>query len=957
MNVHDKLHGFTVTGVKPVPETDATLITMSHDKTGARLLWLKNQEENKLFSIAFKTTPKDSTGVFHILEHSVLGGSKKYPVKEPFLELMKSSMNTFLNAMTFPDKTVFPVSSRNDADFMNLTRVYLDAVFCPAIYDNPGIFRQEGWHIELRKAEDEPLYKGVVFNEMKGAMSSVYRRIGSELERMLFPDTCYGFNSGGDPAVIPSLSYEQFLDNHREFYHPSNAYIYLDGPVDIERVLQLIDEEYLSRYERSDALHEIPMQAPIRPVQETAEYEIAAEEPEDHHVHLALGKVLASWREREKIAALSAIAEVLAGSNDAPLTRALLDTGLCRDVSMGVEDGVLQPFGLLEIHNTEKEHVEALLDTVKRVVSEQVEKGIDRDDLAAALNRMEFKERKGDEPKGLFRNITMLSSWLYGGDPLLYLGCDKLYAFLRSQLTTDYYEKLLSEWLLEETGRATLVMLPSRDYGQKLRDEETARLKTVEAGWTQADKQRVMDENRALDEWQHSVDTPEQLATMPVLPLSEVSDQPLSAVTEEDREQGVTLLRHPAQEKGILNLSLYFSLADCPKEQLSALSSMASLLSNLPTQKKDGPTLQRQIKAILGGIQFSVDAFGKLGAPEVCKPYFVVRSQFLQKNREEALALIAEILTETDFGRKDLVKEILLQSDEGQKQGIIGAGHRIAMGRARAGLSAEAAVKELTGGFENYRWQHELTQNLEDRLPAFLELMQSLSAKVFVSSRLTASLTGGERESIKPLLDRLPEGKAPECVETAVSLDLPDSQGILIPAPVSYSGYALKNPVGNLPVWNVASTVLSLEYLWNEVRVKGGAYGAGAVVNRLGEVSFYSYRDPAAAGTLATDRKAGEFLRQFSAQKPSLDRYIISTIGSSEPLMADDDYAAYCDALWMRGVTEQERKSNRKQMLRVTAEDLSALSKELDGEARLCVVGSQQAMDACADENLTVESI
>ena len=957
MNVDDRLHGFLVTRVQPVEEIGATLIAMTHEQTGAQLIWMKNGEENKLFSITFKTTPRDSTGVFHILEHSVLGGSKKYPVKEPFLELMKSSMNTFLNAMTFPDKTMFPVSSRNDADFMNLTRVYLDAVFCPAIYDNPGIFHQEGWHVEMRKPEDTPLYKGVVFNEMKGALSSVYRRMGSEMERMLFPDNCYGFESGGDPACIPDLTYEQFLAYHREFYHPSNAWIYLDGPVDIDAVLALIDGEYLCRYTRSEEKHDIPAQAPIALKCETAEYEVAPEEPMENHAHIVTGKVLASWQEREKIAALNLIAEVLTGSNDAPLTRALLDTGLCRDVSMGVEDGVMQPFGMLEINNTEAEHLDRLMETVKTVASGLVEKGINRDDLTAALNRMEFKDRKGEEPKGLIRGINMLSSWLYGGDPMLYLGCDRLYAFLREKLNTRYYEDLLKEWLLDETGRATLTMLPSKDYGKRLVEAEQARLAALADSWTQADRDRIIEENRQLDEWQQSVDTPEQLATMPVLPLSEVSEKPLPLPTQVDSEAGVTLLRHPTSQKGLVSLSLYFNVADLNADQLSDLSALSTLLGNLPTQKKDGPTLQREIKALLGDISYGVTAFGKPQSPELCRPFFVVNAEMLEKNLTAGLSLIAEILTETSFDCPDVIRELVLQRDENMKQAIIGAGNRFAMRRARAALTAEAALTELTDGFEGYRRQHALASDPEGKLPGFIGRLKALPGAVFTVSRLTAGVTAQNAVSIAVLLSLLPTGDKPACEEVRFTLDVPRAQGILIPAAVSYSGYALPGLVRDRAVWNVASTILSLEYLWNEVRVKGGAYGAGAGVGALGDVSFYSYRDPSPAKTLTTDRGAGQFLRAFCAGKPSLDRYIISTIAQGEPLQSDDARGIAADGMWMRGITEEERAERRARTMRVKADDLAALCDALDERGTLCVVGAQQALDACADEHLTIDNL
>ena len=954
MNLNDRLHGFIVLNIQRVPEADGTLYTLRHEKTGARLLWMKTGDENKLFSITFKTIPWDDTGVFHILEHSVLGGSRQFPVKEPFLELMKSSMNTFLNAMTFPDKTMFPVSSRNAADFMNLTRVYLDAVFDPAIYDNPGIFHQEGWHFELRDPADAPVFKGVVFNEMKGALSSVYDRMALELQRMLFPDNCYGFESGGDPVAIPDLTYERFLAAHREFYHPSNAYIYLDGDLEPEPVLALIDG-YLSRFEAGVADHAVPLQAPVAPVQRTREYAVAPEEPLENRVHVALGKVLADWSQREKIMALHILAEALAGGNDAPLKRALLDTGLCRDVSLSVVDGMLQCGGIVEIQNTEAEHVPALIGALRDAARALADGALDREDLEAAINLMEFRFREGEEPRGLTRNINMLSSWLYGGDPLLYVGCDGMFATLRGWLDTDYYRDLLREWLLDEAGTAQVTMLPSRDYEERERREEAGRLERLRAGWTDAERDAIIEANRALDAWQQSVDTPEQLATMPQLPLSEVSGKPLPLITEETEQGGVRVLRHPSRQKGIVSLNLFFSVADMGADALFDLASLAGMMGELPTRSHDGATLQRMVRALLGELQFSVQAFGRKGAPEKCRPVLAVQSRFLEHNRDAALKLIAEIMTQTRVDCPEILRELMLQADEDFKQEIISSGHRYALSRARSGLSAESAVGELVGGFEAYRRQHARALALDERLPGFIAAVEGMAGTVFARARLIAGVTAEDAVPLDALLDRLPQGEAPAAVETAFALDAPRAQGILIPAPISYSGYALSVPADDTPAWSVASSILSLEYLWNEVRVKGGAYGAGASANLLGEVSFYSFRDPTPVQTLATDRGAAEFLRGYCAGRPALDRYIISTIAQGEPLMSDSARGTAADIMWLRGITEAQREANRRRTLAVRAADIEGLCDALEKPAATCIVGAQDALEGC--EGIEIESI
>lgn len=465
MKQGEKLHGFMVRSVKELPEQKAILYQLEYVKNGAELLWLDNGEKNKLFSIAFKTLPSDDTGVFHILEHSVLCGSKKYPVKEPFLDLLKGSMKTFLNAFTFPDKTMYPVSSRNETDFLNLMQVYLDAVFCPAIYENESIFHQEGWHYELEDAGADPIYKGVVFNEMKGAFSSVDTKLETEMNRLLFPDTCYRFVSGGDPKKIPSLTYEQFLKAHSEYYHPSNAKIYLDGNVPLDRVLTILDEEYLSKYEKSDAKHEIAMQQPLAHAEAIEYYEIGEEEDTDEKAQIAFGKLVCDFSDRKKLMALMVLSSYLTGSNEAPLKQAILQNGLGQDVSLLVMDGIAQPYSLLRICNTEYES----RNEIKRIVRETAEKlltdGLNPEELNAAIDELEFQTREGEEPKGLIRNINILNSWLYNGDVELYLLNDELFQFLRDAVNTDYYEKLLACILLDSEHTAELYLLPSKTKG------------------------------------------------------------------------------------------------------------------------------------------------------------------------------------------------------------------------------------------------------------------------------------------------------------------------------------------------------------------------------------------------------------------------------------------------------------------------------------------------------------
>ena len=949
MNINDTIHGFKVVRTAPAPDSGSELIEMIHEKTGARLIWMKNDGENKLFSIAFRTPPSDDTGIFHILEHSVLGGSRKYPVKEPFLELMKGTMNTFLNAMTYPDKTVFPVSSRNDTDFMNLTRVYLDAVFDPAIYYNPNIFYQEGWHIEMRSESDTPVYKGVVFNEMKGAMSSVYSRMESEIMNVLYPDSCYRFESGGLPEAITDLTYEQFIEGHRTYYHPSNSYIYLDGPVDIDAVLSLIDEEYLSRFGRREVMSEIPVQKPINSSVRKSYYEISADEDEAAHTYYVIGKVLGSYEEREKITAAAVLGEALTGSNDAPLKRAVLDTGLCLDVSLDVSDGLLQPFGSLCINNTDPDSCDKIKETVRNTVSELCRDGINRKLLAAAIDRHEFRFRAGGEPRGLTRNISALSAWLYGGDPLSYLELGEVYDSLRQKADTGYFEELLREWLLDENCRGELYLLPSHTYGEEQKKAEEKRITEIVSSLACEERSVIVEQNRKLDEWQQSVDTPEQLATMPHLAISEVSDKPLPFETVTNSCGNVTLLRHPASDNGITALNLYFSLADLSEDELSAAAAATKLYGELPTVKSTAAELQRRITGTLGEIYFTVSVFSRNGVTDKCSPYFMLTTRFLDRNAAEALDLISEILTETSFDDTDTVRELLMQSDENFKQSIIANGHSYSMSRVRASLSSEAAVSELVSGYEAYKRLHEAVKALEK----LTETIKSLS-RIFCTSRLCASVTSTGSISIEPLLNALPAGEKPASEEMSFKLDIPEKQGIIIPSGVSYSAMAFPDNSADKAVRSVLFRALSLEYLWNEVRVKGGAYGTGAYMDAKGEQSFYSFRDPSPAATIDTYRWSADFIKGYCDGEPDITQYIISSIAKDEPLMSDGNKSRQADELWFRGISYEERAAERKRMLGVTANQLREAAEKLRSFGNICVMGSEAAMEGLG---LTVESL
>jgi len=953
LSAGQKLHGFTVTRVRQVAELSANLVEMSHDKTGAQLVWVDNGESNKLFSIAFKTLPEDSTGVFHILEHSVLCGSDKFPVKEPFVELLKSSMNTFLNAMTFPDKTMYPVSSRNDQDFMNLTEVYLDAVFAPAIRHNKNIFYQEGWHVEMENADATPTYKGVVFNEMKGAMSSVDEVIMEGMLAAAYPDTCYGFNSGGDPRVIPELTYEKYMSMYNRYYHPSNSRIWLDGAVPLDRVLTMIDE-YLSRFERSDEKHVIAMQEP-HACEKTQYYEVSEADGTENKAMLTLGKIIGTWQDVTRSYAADILADVLTGSNEAPLKRAVMSAGLCQDMHMEAESSIAQPGMMLTVKNIDPANAPAIRELIRKTCEELCEKGIDKTDLLASINRYEFRVREPNEPAGLMRNIMALNTWLHDGDPLTYLVYDEAFAELRAMVENGGFEKLLYELLVKEDDMVVLHTLPSTTLGEEMRAEEAAKLAEASAKWTEAEKAAVLDMNEKLHAWQQTPDSPEQLATLPVLDLSEVSPDPMLLPTEESEQDGVTVLYHKAAANGIVHLNYYFRLTDCTLKELTSLYGLGSLLGKLPTKKHSAAELQQMVKLHLGRLNFSVECKEKAKCNDAAIPVLRVLCSVMADKVELAEDLIHEILTETDFTQVEKIREIVLQQAEHARQYCIGAGHVLALNAAGSHYSASGAVNEALNGYTSVKGGLDLAANFDARIADYVALAQAKLAAAVCKARLVLSVTANEPIDVAPILADYPAG-TPVAPVAAYTTDVPMKRGIKIPAQIGYG--VLACDLGR--EWDesgrVAANILSLGYLWNVIRVQGGAYGCGL---RLGPnaAAAYSFRDPTPARSLQMYRGAADFLREFVASGERIDKFVISTIAETEPLASPRDEGAIADGRWFAGRTEADLRQQRAEMLATDGEKLlswCAALERMAADGAVCVVAHEEALKACEAEGIEI---
>lgn len=956
LTVNQTVHGFRVTNIRTLTDVKGIMYEMVHEQTGAELVWLKRDEENKTFCIGFKTTPEDDTGVFHICEHSVLNGSRKYPVREPFVDLLKSSLQTFLNAMTFPDKTIYPVSSRNDKDFMNLMDVYLDAVLHPLIYTNPNIFYQEGWHYEIRDEKDDPVYKGVVFNEMKGAFGSVDECILNEVNRILFPDNCYKYVSGGDPDKITDLTYEMFRKAHSTYYHPSNSRVFLDGDMDIDAVLKKINDEYFSAYEKEEMNFVIPMQEPSAAQEREAFYEIGEDEDLKDKAYVVMARIECTWKDPGTIMAWQALSGVLTGTNESPLKKAILEKGLGQDVELAVMDEIQQPYLLCIVRNTEPEKKDEILKTIRNTVRNLVENGLNHDELKASLNQMEFHYREQKEPAGVMMAMIAYRSWLYDGDPALYLSCGEEFSRLRQKADEGYFENLLKEGLLDEEYMNVLTMKPSRELAAKRREKEAAKLKAARESWKDSVSDYI-ELNRKLDIWQAEEDTPEQKASLPVLQLSDVSREPRPFEPEVRNIHGVPVLVYTASGTGIVYINLYFNLAGLTRDRLPSVSLYADLLTRLRTKKHTLPKLQELIKANLGTLVFGTDAYSADSRNEACIPVLSAYCSVLEQNIDTAVELILEILQETVF-EKETILPVVQQHVESSRQMLINAGHSAAAVRAGAHFSAESLAREYMIGYEAARWVTDFKNNYDSRIEQFIDDALTYQEVLSASSRLTMSFTDEKHlEKMTDLIDRL-ETAVFERGAVRYPLLENKKEGILIPSQVSYSALA-----GNLRMYGgdysgslrVAGQILTYGYLWNEVRVKGGAYGTGFSASPNGSISCYSYRDPTPGRTIQTDRQCAEFIKELAESTSDLTSYIIGTIAKAEPLMTPGQKVRAADGRYFLGIGYEDRKKTRSQILSTTPEDLknlySVMKQTLD-EGAVVIVGNQEAMDSA--EGLTV---
>lgn len=940
-----------------VEEIPAEVLELEHEKTGARLLAFLNDDDNKVFTIAFTTPPPSSNGLPHILEHSVLNGSRKYPSKEPFVELLKGSLATFLNAMTYPDKTVYPVASRNEKDFFNLVDVYLDAVFFPRLKEDPHILMQEGWHYELL-GEDQPLeIRGVVYNEMKGAYSSPEAVLFKAVQEELFPDTPYRFDSGGDPAVIPTLDQKTFVAFHDTYYHPSNSRILVYGDVNLEALLKKLDEEYLSRFERKEVHAALPLQPPFpEPKWAKARYSLPRGTSPEGKDYLTFAAVAAGADEPDVHMALSVLTAVLVESPAAPLKKALLDAGLGEDVMAFFTDDLQQPVFAVAVKNGRRERAEEFVRVLKEELQRLVKEGLPKKLLLSSLTQLEFRLREADMrgfPKGLAISLQALTPWVYGADPLGYLRYEKILPRLKEGVEKGYFEALIEERLLKNPHALYLVL----EATEGLFDEEEEKLKKElaekKAQLSEEEKSRIMAETQALLKRQTEPDAPEVLALLPLLQREDVAPRGEAIPTEEERRGRRRFLYHPVDGRGIGYVNLYVPLRHLEVEEIPWASLLFYLLGKVDTRRRSYADVADEIGLRFGQLTMGVETFHQAFSADHYETYGVVRWRALQDKIPSAWELLLEILKESLLENRERIQTLLLEQRSRMEMSLYWQGHEIAAQRALSLFSPSARMRDMADGVGYFLFLKEVLQRMKERPQEVLEKLQDLYGRIFAGEELIYSFTGGEKEKATFLKafeggEALMGGEAVGAAPRPFSPG-PRSEGLLSGARVQYVAKAGKVQGKPTGIWRVVQTVVRLDYLWNRVRVKGGAYGALFQLSRAGEVALASYRDPHLEETLKTFDGLADYLRTFDTDEREMTKYVIGTIRGLDQPLTPSMKGERADAMVLTGLSQEVLDREREEILRARPEDIretASLFASLPEEGYVCVLGGSERLQA-----------
>lgn len=956
----EELTAYEILERRAIEDLNSEGIVLRHKKTGAKVALLSNDDDNKVFYIGFRTPPHNSTGVAHIVEHTVLCGSKEFPVKDPFIELAKGSLNTFLNAMTFPDKTLYPVASCNDKDFKNLMHVYLDAVFYPNIHNEKKIFEQEGWHYELENAEDELTINGVVYSEMKGAFSSPDDVLEREIMNSLFPDTAYGVESGGDPDVIPELSYEEFIAFHKSFYHPSNSYIYLYGDMDMAERLQFIDEHYLSEFDALDIDSEIKKQEAFKEVKDIQiEYPISEAESEEGNAYLSYNAIVGDSLDKELYVAFQILDYAICSAPGAPLKTALINKGIGKDVYSVYENGISQPYFSIIAKNTDSERKEEFVATIEEVIKEQITKGIDRKSLAAAIQYFEFKYREADfgsYPKGLMYGMQMMDSWLYDDKKVFWhIEANDTFAALKAKIDSGYFEELLQSYLLDNTHKTIVTAVPVKGLGDRKEEALAKKLADYKNSLSKEEIDAIVHETKALKEYQETPDSKEDMEKIPLLTREDLRREILPLSNKVEDIDGTPFIRHDIFTNGIGYVRLAFGADHIPTELLAYTSILKNVLGYMDTQNHTYGDLFNEIHLHTGGISGGISISEDVTSENNYRIIYEVSTKVLYENIQKAFSLIEEILLRTDVTDEKRLYEIIAECKSRMQSQLMSAAHSAAAMRANGYFNECSALMDMMGGIPFYRLLENLEKNFDKEKGQLIEKLQQLVKLLFRPENIIISYTSpldkaeGIREAFTAFKANLYTGPV-EKYNRVVPLTA-KNEGFQTSAQVQYvcrAGNFARNGLKYTGSLKVLRVIMGYDYLWNNVRVKGGAYGCMSSFRRNGSAYFVSYRDPNLGKTVEVYEKVVEYLENFDADEREMTQYIIGTLSGEDTPLTPSAKGRRSFGAYLSNMDEKTLQKERDELLGTTGDDIRGLAEYMKTfleQNCICVIGNSNAIE------------
>lgn len=954
LEVGKKYCGFTVKEKKEIHEIECTAYVFEHDKTKAPLVKLVSEDDNKVFGIGFRTPPEDSTGVPHILEHSVLCGSRKYDTKEPFVELVKSSLNTFLNAMTYPDKTIYPVASRNEKDFFNLMDVYLDGVFYPNIYKHKEIFMQEGWHHKLESKEDNLEYSGVVYSEMKGVYSSPESYLYRQIPKIALSDTQYSNSSGGDPEYIPDLTYDDFISFHKKYYHPSNSYIFLYGNGDTEKELNHINE-YLDEFDYKKIDSEIREQGNYdnEKVNEI-EYGVDESESLDNKAYFNMNFIIDKATNNELYYSFELLNHMILSTSGAPLKKALIDSGIAKSVSGEYDNGMKQTLFSIVGKNCDENKADEFKKIVFDVLNDLVKNGIGNDVIEASVNKMEFALREAESygyPKGLVYYTRILDSSLYGGDPLIHLEYEEVFSKIRKEMFNGYFENLIKKYILDNKNISFITMKPAHGVNEKKEEDLKAKLSSIKNSLSDEELEKIISDNKTLLERQNTPDSKEKLQAIPFLEISDISPKIEKIKTEVSDLAGNKLIHHVFGTNGISYISLNFNTNHIEAEKICALRLLSDVLGKLDTKKYDYVTLNNEVNKNIGEVSYIPTAYSQYNLEEdVFDSYFTVRFKCLLGNVEKSVDILRDIIIDTDFTNENRLKQVIGEIRTRLEAALIQSGHMITYRRLLSYMTAKGVYDEKLYGLSYYKYICDIEDKIDKGDFSILQVLKDISKKIFINKSLTISFAG-EEDNLKNVTSVFEgfinslyeEEKCCKCEEFNVEKL---NEGIMTQSDVNYVGkgghFNKKCYNGAL---NVLETILSYDYLWNTVRVKGGAYGIFSLFRRDGSAAFLSYRDPNINKTYNAYDGIPAYLESFTADKDEMTKYILGTISKLDQPLSNDSKASRGDAIYFTKLSDDMMQKERDEVIGATEESIKNFAPFIEDILKqdyICTLGNEK---------------